>query len=122
VKFKVDENLPARATTLLQKRGHDAMTVEAEGLAGREDSAVFAAALREDRILVTLDRGFADIRQYQPGRHPGIIVIRLHDHRPPLIEGVLQELLSQHDLESLAGCTVIAQPGAFRIRRPDIGS
>ena len=35
-----------------------------------------AACVAEDRVLVTLDLDFSDIRQYPPGSHRGIWVLR----------------------------------------------
>jgi len=44
VKVKLDENLPARLVWLLAELGHDADTVPQEGLAGRPDADIWAAA------------------------------------------------------------------------------
>jgi len=38
---------------------------------------VVTTSRSEDRVLVTLDLDFADIRSYPPGEHSGIIVLRL---------------------------------------------
>jgi predicted nuclease of predicted toxin-antitoxin system len=52
---------------------------------------LLSAAAVEERILVTLDLDFADIREYPPGSHRGVWVLR------PSIEAfdaVLQLVLS----------------------------
>jgi Domain of unknown function (DUF5615) len=59
---KLDEVLPRDAHTLLADAGHDAHSVTDEGLGGGPDPKVIAACLNENRILVTLDLDFADIR------------------------------------------------------------
>lgn len=64
--FTVDENLPKETVKLFESAGHDAVTVEMEGLNGAPDSEVLAACKRERRTLVTLDADFADIRLYPP--------------------------------------------------------
>jgi len=51
-------------------------TVNSEGLGGADDAAIFAACNAEDRILVTLDLDFSDIRSYPAGSHRGIWVLR----------------------------------------------
>jgi predicted nuclease of predicted toxin-antitoxin system len=77
VNFKVDENLPAReAAQLLEDAGHDAQTVFDEDLQGRPDWAVARRCQQENRILVTLDRGFANLRSYPPLNFPGFLVLR----------------------------------------------
>jgi len=49
VKFKLDENLPASATAVLAKRGHDVDTVPDEGLTGAPDPQVVAVAAADGR-------------------------------------------------------------------------
>jgi len=93
-------------------------SVVAESLGGADDDFVAAAALREQRMLVSIDLDFADITRFPPGTHPGIVVLRVPEPRPSLITAALTGLLARHRLEELAGCTVIAQLGAVRIRRP----
>ncbi len=110
--------MPRRAAAVLTGGGHDVETVPDEGLAGQPDATVFEAARSEDRMLVTLDRGFADIRRYPPGTHAGVLVLRLRDQRPAVIGSSLQQLLDEQDLEALRGCLVIVEPGAIRVRRP----
>jgi predicted nuclease of predicted toxin-antitoxin system len=69
VKIKVDENLPTDLAEHLQVSGHDARTVVEQGLAGTEDPRLARVVAAEGRLLVTLDRGFGDLRHYPPGSH-----------------------------------------------------
>ena len=115
---KIDENLPASVVRIFVERGHAAETALEEGLAGASDERLAEDARKEERLLVTLDRGFADIRAYPPGSHPGIVVLRLPDQRPRLIDAAIRALLAQYDLSDLRGCTVVVQPTAIRLRRP----
>src|SRR5258708_39107964 len=77
MRFKVDENLPKEVAELLVTEAHDAVTVNDEGLQGSLDARLVQICQAEDRILVTLDMGFADIRNYPPQSLPGLIVLRL---------------------------------------------
>ena len=77
MRFKLDENLPIQLSRLFTESGHDAVTVLDQGMGGAADSDVASACLDEDRILVTQDMDFADIRTYPPRQHPGIVVFRL---------------------------------------------
>lgn len=74
--FKIDENLPTEAAQLFQESGHDAQTVYDEGLQGRPDWALSRRCQEENRILVTLDRGFSNIRSYPLQSYPGFVVLR----------------------------------------------
>ena len=63
MRIKLDENLPDDLAELLRAADLDVSTVAEEGLAGYEDPPVLQAATAEGRILMSFDRGFADIRQ-----------------------------------------------------------
>ncbi|MGA8014438.1 MAG: DUF5615 family PIN-like protein [Candidatus Dormiibacterota bacterium] len=119
MRVKLDENLGRGFEALLASNGHDVESVSAEGLAGSDDDTVAEAARRERRMLVSLDVEFGDITRFPPGSHPGIVVLRLPESRPSLIRAALSGLIARHHLDDLAGCTVIAQLGAVRIRRPE---
>lgn len=66
MRFKVDENLPVDVAEVLRKNGHDAATVNDEALSGAPDPDLAALIKRENRALITLDLGFADIRAFPP--------------------------------------------------------
>ena len=69
--FKVDENLPQEVAEILRQAGHDATTVLEQGLGGAADSALEEVFRKEQRALVTLDNGFADIRAYREQKLAG---------------------------------------------------
>ena len=77
MRFKLDENLPIQIQLLLTEHGHDAVTVLDEGIGGATDSTIASVCQGEQRVLVTLDKDFADIRAYPPDEYPGIVVLRL---------------------------------------------
>ena len=66
-----------------------------------------------------MDRGFGDIRAYPPGSHPGIIVLRPDDRRVPTVTKMVETLIDNHPIESLAGCVTVVQRNLLRVRRPD---
>ena len=77
MRVKLDENLPVQLKHLFTESGHDAATVLDEGMGGATDAEVTRVCTDEDRVLVTQDMDFADIRAYPPGEYPGIVVFRL---------------------------------------------
>jgi predicted nuclease of predicted toxin-antitoxin system len=91
LRFKLDENLPRLVEPALRDLGHNVESAQSEGLAGATDPRLLAACVAEDRILVTLDLDFSDIREYRPGSHRGIWVVR-----PPqqTFDSVLRLVLS----------------------------
>jgi len=66
--FKLDENLPRDALTLLVRAGHNAHSVIDERLGGGPDRSVLDACLRGDRILITLNSDLVDMLQRGRGR------------------------------------------------------
>ena len=118
MKVKLDENLPASLGDLFVPYGHDVDTVIAEDLVGHPDSDLAAAALAEGRLLITLDKGFGDIRAYPPGTHPGILVLRLADESAVAIRQAITEVLAHHRLDDLAGAVTVLHHGRLRIRLP----
>jgi predicted nuclease of predicted toxin-antitoxin system len=119
LRLKLDENVPGAVAGILRSHGHDADTVLDEALGGRDDPTVLDAAVSEGRLLLTLDRGFGDVRAYPPGTHPGIIVMRPDDQRVPTVVAMVEMLVSHHDLGDLVGCITVVQRNVLRVRRPD---
>lgn len=116
LRFKLDEHLPRDAVALLGTSGHDAHTVEQEGLAGSPDADLVAACTREGRILVTLDLDFTDIRRYAPGSHPGIWVLRPARQSIERTLQVLRTALALLATEVPDRQLWIVEPGRVRIR------
>jgi predicted nuclease of predicted toxin-antitoxin system len=76
MRFKTDENLPEEFADILRAAGWDALSVNEQRLGGAVDPKIARVCLAESRVLITLDIGFGDIRNYPPSECPGIIVLR----------------------------------------------
>jgi predicted nuclease of predicted toxin-antitoxin system len=117
VKIKLDENQPRDLKTLLQSAGHEVTDVHEENLSGEADPQVLQAARREERLLMTFDTDFADVRKYPPGTHSGIVVFRFRDQRWRAIEGPVRQFLTEVRLEEVTGGLVILQETRVRYKR-----
>lgn len=115
-RFKLDENLPREAASLLEQAGHNVDTVANENLVGHPDAEILEACQRERRTLVTLDLGLADLRLYPPAQLQGVVVLRPSTqsiaHTLKLIEQMSR--LAEH--EPLPGHLWIVEPSRVRIR------
>jgi predicted nuclease of predicted toxin-antitoxin system len=101
--LKIDENLPAKAATLLVDAGHDAMTVNEQGLGGSDDATIGRVCHAEGRAIVTLDRGFGDPRRHPTAGTPGIVVLRPRSQDAPAVlhlVGVLSHLLQDRSVKN----------------------
>ncbi len=117
MRFKLDENLPAILAVDLAQLGHDAMTCQAEGIAGKKDTTIAAFAASENRILITFDLDFSDIRNFPPGTHPGIVVLRIHSQDIPSCRAAFARLLLSVKELDFQGNLVIVEDSRVRIRR-----
>ena len=118
--IKLDENLSRHLKERLLPLGHNASTAFEEGLLGKVDVEVGAAAKGEDRIVFTLDLDFADLRKFPPGSHPGIVLFRPRSMGPSAVNEFVLKFVQETDLTSLARCLVIVEPHRIRLRRPSI--
>ncbi|MCL4473910.1 MAG: DUF5615 family PIN-like protein [Actinobacteria bacterium] len=119
MRFKIDENLPEDVALVLRNAGHDAITVLAQKLGGAEDQKIANICKDENRILVTLDAGFADIRTYPPSDYPGIIVLRLRHLDKISVVNVAKHLLIQLPTEQLSNRLWIVEETRVRVRGQD---
>ena len=76
MRFKLDENLPTELIADLTQAGHEADTVFQENLAGAHDVDVLNSCHTQGRVLLTLDKGIADIRAYPPEVLAGVVLFR----------------------------------------------
>ena len=116
MKFKLDENMPTPAASLLRRKEHDVHTVFDEALNGKPDEQIAETCQRECRILLTLDTDFSDIRAYPPKDYAGIVLFRPRRQSEPQIMKLLEAVLPLFQTESIHGFLWIVEPEGVRIR------
>lgn len=119
MRVKLDENLPVDLSDEFTRRGHDVDTVLDEHLGGNKDPVVVRAATDENRMVITLDRGVGDIRNFPPGSHAGVVVLRPVSQDPASILDLVSRLLRAHDLAAFSRCVVVVEPDRVRVRWPE---
>ena len=117
MKIKLDENLPVRIKAILQTRGHDVDTVPEEQLSGCPDASVWAAACAEGRMLITQDLDFSDTRLFAPGRHAGVVLLRLREPGAHALVTAMGRIADE--VSGWARCFVVVTDHKIRVRRPD---
>jgi predicted nuclease of predicted toxin-antitoxin system len=116
VRFKLDQNLPAEAASLLAAAGHDAMTVHQQRMTGAPDTKVVEVCRQENRVLITADLDLSDIRQYPPEKSPGLIVLRLKEQNRANQLALLRKILPMFGSTPLPGRLWIVEKNRVRIR------
>jgi len=96
---------------------YDAASVIEQGMGGWKDSQLWIAVQKDERFLVTADKGFGDIRAYPPGTHFGILLLRPDEDGIRPVLNLLQQVLNSYNLEDLVGATAVATPRGIRLRR-----
>jgi len=76
MKFKLDENLPLEIADAFRNAGHEIDSVQSEGLTGSSDLTILKHVQLDNRILLTMDKGIADIRLFPPSQYPRIVLFR----------------------------------------------
>jgi predicted nuclease of predicted toxin-antitoxin system len=120
MRIKLDENISRHLKPLLERQGHEAVTAGEEGLLGKPDFEVGAAAKAEGMMVFTLDLEFADLRKFTSGSHPGVVLFRPRSLGPLTVNRFIIEFVKETDLSSLSGCVVVVDPTRVRIRRPPL--
>ncbi len=116
MKFKIDENLPVEFAELLREAHYDAFTVVEQKLEGQPDENIAAICSHEERILITLDTDFTDIRVYPPCKYPGFIVFRVYKQDKYHLINLLKELIPLFKKEPISHQLWIVEEDKLRIR------
>jgi predicted nuclease of predicted toxin-antitoxin system len=118
MRIKLDENLPESLVGSLSKLGHDVDTVRMEGLAGTSDPNVWQAAQGAERFLITQDLDFSNIRDFAPGTHHGLLLLRLRMPGRTALARRLTAIFQSEDVASWQRCFVLATDWKIRVHRP----
>lgn len=116
MKLKIDENLPAECAALVRNAGYEADTVADERLAGADDTVIASRSRSDDRVLVTLDLDFSNVRAYPPAKHAGIIVLRPKRQDKRTVLALMERLVFALPNRTPAGELWIVEPDRIRFR------
>lgn len=78
MRFLLDQNLRVQTKRFLQQLGHDVIDTRDLELERATDQEIMDVARSQNRIVITYNSDFADIRDFPPGSHPGVIRLRIH--------------------------------------------
>jgi hypothetical protein len=96
--------------------GYDSDTVLDERLCGAEDPAIVEAARASNRILVTLDKGIANLLRYPLSKHAGVVLFRPDSSgQIAVLSFVRARLYDLLEME-LAGRLTVVGPARIRVR------
>ncbi len=114
MKVLLDTCVTAQAKAQVQAAGHDVVW-SGDWEQDPGDEAILAAAYREGRILVTIDKDFGELAVLRGASHCGIL--KLVNFRAAEQTPACLEVLTAHGVDLQSGAIITAEPGRVRIRR-----
>lgn len=119
VRFLLNANISHETAEFLNSLGYDAKTVAHFGLEKAEDIKIAQKAIREKRILITLDLDFGEIFYFATKEKFWVIVLRLKDQSVESVNKTLAWFLKSKILEKkeFQNTLMIIEEGRIKIRR-----
>ncbi|MDQ3688198.1 MAG: DUF5615 family PIN-like protein [Acidobacteriota bacterium] len=100
MKICVDENIPLVTVTELKNLGHDVLDIRGSIEQGLADDLLWEKVQRENRLLITTDKGFTN---YRAESHYGILIVRLRQPNEQKIHARIMQAVNQYS-ERLMAC------------------
>ena len=116
MKFKIDESLHSDCAKLLREGGHDALSVYDQKLSGSADTKIAEVCKEEQRILISADLDFSDVRHFPPAEYPGFIVIREKNQSKYKQLESIEKIIPILDKKAIQGFLWIVKGDKIRIR------
>ena len=115
MRFLADENIPGDAVTALESSGHDVVWVRTAA-PGSKDEDVLAWAVREERIVLTLDKDFGELAWHAGlPASSGIMLFRLPMPAPAGVGATLAARIAERT--DWVGHFTVIEPGRIRMRQ-----
>jgi predicted nuclease of predicted toxin-antitoxin system len=115
MKILVDENIPSRTVGELRGLGHDVLDIRGSPEQRMDDDLLWARLLREQRLLITTDKGFAQHRQES---HHGMLIVRLRQPNEAKIHERVMRAVSQYAEADWPGLLVVMRDTIQSVSRP----
>ncbi len=112
MRWLLDENLSSPALIQFLRFRNDDVHTAPPGMVNSKPAAL---AREEKRVLLTHDKGFANIVAYPPDQYAGVVRIDIHPPRLKLVTEALTQLLAQVDPTVFHGRLITVDTGGFRL-------
>lgn len=96
IRLLADQMISRDVRDNLRSHGYDILAVSDLGMSASDDSEIMERAIRDDRVLVTLDEHFGDWAVLPLKYHPGVIRIKTNPTTSENIEKLLLPFLEKH--------------------------
>jgi predicted nuclease of predicted toxin-antitoxin system len=118
MKLLADVHISPRTVTFLRGLGHDVVRVGPDYLRSTaSDADIVAAAIVDERIVVTQDLDFSAIVALSGSTRPSIVLLRLVTAKVETVNDVLERALPMIETDLAAGALVTVEEQQVRVRR-----
>lgn len=116
MKFLTDENVAISVFRTIKKLGFDVKSVMEIGLESKSDAQILEFALKDNRIIITHDKDFANLF-YTNKKHKGIILLKFKKQNPNNISNVLIKIFQSEFKDKLENNIIIISEHKIIIHR-----
>jgi predicted nuclease of predicted toxin-antitoxin system len=116
MKFPADMGISPKTSLFLAEEGHDAVHLHECGMDCSSDTAILETARNERRVLLTHDLDFGDLMAASGAGLPSVIVFRLRNMHPEMVNRNLREVIHHHQDALVRGAVISVSDGQIRVR------
>lgn len=118
-KFLIDANLSIETKKFLENLGYNSKHVREAGLNKALDDDIVNFAIKEKRVIITLDLDFGEIYYFGTQKNLGIIVLKLKSQTIESVNNTLENFLRLEVLEREENkyVLIMVSEDRYRIRR-----
>jgi len=80
------------------------------------DRSIFDLAVKESRVVITLDRDFPQILATQSAHRPSVVFIRLQNLKGPDLVALIESVWADHESALEQGCLVKVSSKGTKVR------
>lgn len=102
----VDENIPIQTARELRELGHNITDIRGTEKEGMTDDDIWGIVQKEQKLLITTDKGFA-LKRHE--KHGGILIVKLKKPNRLKIHQKIMKAMSHFKEKDWTGMTVIMQ-------------
>ncbi|MBI5215541.1 MAG: DUF5615 family PIN-like protein [Ignavibacteriae bacterium] len=117
LRLLLDQNLSPLTTSFLRTLGYDVTDTRELGLSTAEDPLILNRAKELDRIIITYNGDFADIKEVPLGTHPGVIRLKVIPQTEDILHPILEHQLKILSRQDISGCLIVIDNWKMRIKR-----
>ncbi|MFB2978736.1 DUF5615 family PIN-like protein [Microseira sp. BLCC-F43] len=117
MRFLANMGISPRTVKWLRSQGHEAIRLVEKGWQFLTDEEIVIKARQEERIILTRDFGIDSLIVMSGELSPSIILLRLNDERPEMVNEILAEVLPQFANELELGAIITVSEEAIRVRK-----